>query len=91
MDPESSEGRKLQALPAAEDTQHEEGHIERQDGYGERDMDDDDDDVGAEEPRLKYVRLTERLGGVYRNGDATSTFLVSGDKMVRLRSLEHHG
>ncbi|KAI9724991.1 MAG: hypothetical protein M1812_000267 [Candelaria pacifica] len=39
---------------------------------------DDDED---EEPKLKYARLTSHLGGVYRNGDATSTFLVAGDKM----------
>lgn len=40
---------------------------------------DDDDD---EEPRLKYARLTQHLGGVYKNADATSSFLVAGDKMV---------
>ena len=36
-----------------------------------------------EEPRLKYTSLTKHLKHVYRNGDATSTFLVAGDKMVR--------
>ena len=35
-----------------------------------------------EEPRLKYASLTKHLTAVYRNGDATSTFLVAGDKMV---------
>jgi hypothetical protein len=30
------------------------------------------------------------LGSVYRNGDATSTFLVAGDKMVGTQSdLDH--
>ena len=43
------------------------------------DEDDSDDD---EEPRLKYAYLTKHLGSVYRNGDATSSFLVAGDKMV---------
>ena len=43
---------------------------------------DDDDDVD-EEPKLKYSRLTRDLGPVYRNGDATATFMVAGDKMVR--------
>ncbi|KAJ5591142.1 hypothetical protein N7450_005114 [Penicillium hetheringtonii] len=38
----------------------------------------DDDD----EPRLKYAYLTKHLGSIYRNGDATSTFLVAGDKMI---------
>ena len=37
-----------------------------------------------EEPRLKYASLTKHLKPVYRNGDATSTFLVAGDKMVNL-------
>ncbi len=46
---------------------------------GEEEEDDDDED---EEPKLKYARLTQHLGPVYRNGDATSAFLVAGDKMV---------
>ncbi|KAI9771443.1 MAG: Vacuolar protein sorting-associated protein 41 [Geoglossum simile] len=47
------------------------------------DEDDEDEEVeDDEEPRLKYVRLTGSLGGVYRNGDATSSILVAGDKMI---------
>lgn len=42
----------------------------------------DDSDDEDEEPRLKYAYLTKHLGSVYRNGDATSSFLVAGDKMV---------
>lgn len=45
--------------------------------------DDDDEDEAEEEPKLKYTRLTTSLGPVYRNGDATSAFMVAGDKMVR--------
>lgn len=41
------------------------------------------DDEEDEEPRLKYASLTKHLKSVYRNGDATSAFLVAGDKMVR--------
>ena len=43
-----------------------------------------------EEPRLKYAPLTKHLVPVYRHGDATSAFLVAGDKMVSrpLRYLE---
>ncbi|KAF5010702.1 hypothetical protein FDECE_3162 [Fusarium decemcellulare] len=48
----------------------------------EEDEDDDDDEEEDEEPQLKYARLTQHLGGVYRNGDATSAFLVAGDKMI---------
>jgi len=51
------------------------------DEYDE-DSDDDDEDT-EEEPKLKYTRLTSSLGPVYRNGDATSAFMVAGDKMVR--------
>jgi hypothetical protein len=48
---------------------------------------DDDEDDTEEEPKLKYTRLTSSLGPVYRNGDATSAFMVAGDKMVRPMSL----
>lgn len=53
-----------------------------------------EDEVGSEEeeeeeePRMKYAPLTKHLKAVYRNGDATSAFLVAGDKMVGL-SLAH--
>ncbi|KAF2144432.1 uncharacterized protein K452DRAFT_316429 [Aplosporella prunicola CBS 121167] len=40
------------------------------------------DDEEDEEPKLKYDRLTGNLGPVYRNGDATSSLAVGGDKMV---------
>jgi hypothetical protein len=49
---------------------------------GEEDS-DDDEDAEDEEPKLKYNRLTSNLLPLYRNGDATSTFVVAGDKMVR--------
>lgn len=44
---------------------------------------EEDEDEEEEEPRLQYASLTKSLGAVYRNGDATSAFLVAGDKMVR--------
>lgn len=47
------------------------------------DEEDEDEEEADEEPKLKYSRLTASLGPVYRNGDATSTFMVGGDKMVR--------
>lgn len=53
----------------------------------EEDSDDDegenDDEDEEDEPRLKYTSLTKNLRLLYRNGDATSAFLVAGDKMVR--------
>lgn len=48
----------------------------------ESDQEDDDTDEEEDEPRLKYARMTTQLGPVYRNGDATSAFVVAGDKMV---------
>jgi hypothetical protein len=60
---------------------------EDEDDEGEDDEDDDEDEED-EEPRLKYARLTPHLGAVYRNGDATSAFMVAGDKMVGTGQLE---
>ena len=44
----------------------------------------DEEEEEEEEPRLEYVSMTKKLTAVYRNGGATSTFLVAGDKMVRM-------
>jgi vacuolar protein sorting-associated protein 41 len=46
------------------------------------DEDEEEDEEGDDEPKLKYTRLTDSLGSVYRNGDATSAFTIAGDKMV---------
>ena len=43
---------------------------------------DDEEEEEEEEPRLKYASLTKSQASVYRNGDATSAFIVAGDKMV---------
>jgi hypothetical protein len=50
----------------------------------ETEDDEEDDDDEEDEPKLKYARMTGQLGAVYRNGDATSAFLVAGNKMVGL-------
>lgn len=52
------------------------------DSEEEDDNNDEDEEEEEEEPRLKYANLTRNLTPLYRNGDATSTFLVSGDKMI---------
>jgi hypothetical protein len=53
------------------------------DDEGDEESEEEDDEEGDDdEPRLKYARLTQHLGTVYRNGDSTSTFLVAGDKMI---------
>lgn len=64
----------------AEDTT--EGETEEDDHETEEEEEDDEDEDDDDEPRLKYARLTQHLGAVYRNADATSAFLVAGDKMV---------
>ena len=51
-------------------------------GHIEGDEEDEEEEEEDEEPRLKYASLTKSQAPVYRNGDATSSFLVAGDKMV---------
>lgn len=48
----------------------------------DEDEDDEQDEDEEDEPRLKYTSLTKNLRPLYRNGDATSAFLVAGDKMI---------
>ncbi|KAK5995571.1 S53-like protein [Cladobotryum mycophilum] len=66
----------------------EDGDVEEDESEGddeeseEEDEEDEDDDEEDDEPQLKSTRLTQHLGAVYRNGDATSASLVAGDKMI---------
>lgn len=68
----------------AEPTEDSSSSNDEEDGDDDDDGEDDDeeDEDEDEEPRLKYARLTPHLGPVYRNGDATSSFLTAGDKMI---------
>lgn len=77
---EEDTGNKDGESAASEDSaaDNEDEESEEDDDDEDSDEEDDEDD----EPRLKYARLTQHLGPVYRNGDATSSFLVAGDKMV---------
>ncbi|KAM6478974.1 vacuolar membrane protein Vps41-like protein [Trichoderma sp. SZMC 28011] len=74
-----------------EDEEEEDGDDEDEDEEEEEEDEDDDDneeeeeeeeEEDDEEPLLKSTRLTQHLGAVYRNGDATSACLVAGDKMI---------
>lgn len=56
---------------------------EEEDADDDEDENEDEDEDEEDEPRLKYTSLTKNLRPLYRNGDATSAFLVAGDKMVR--------
>jgi hypothetical protein len=72
--------RQAKEVETSEDSSDDE-----EDGDDDDNDDDDDDDEEEEEdeePRLKYARLTPHLGPVYRNADATSSFLTAGDKMI---------
>lgn len=86
-------GRHERERGADDDDQEEEAgeHDDEVSGDDEDDDDDDEEDEEEEEeeeePQLKYARLTQHLSPVYRNGDATSAFIVAGDKMVRSRLL----
>lgn len=73
------EDRRHQDKDDSEDNADEE---EDENEGGDEDEEDESDEED-EEPRLKYAYLTKHLKSVYRNGDATSTFLVAGDKMVK--------
>ncbi|KAI0886977.1 uncharacterized protein GGS22DRAFT_119731 [Annulohypoxylon maeteangense] len=73
---ESIKDATTDSRDGGEEGDEETGEEEEDDG------DDDDDDDEDEEPKLKYARLTQHMGAAYRNGDATSAFLVAGDKMI---------
>ncbi|EPS42473.1 hypothetical protein H072_3587 [Dactylellina haptotyla CBS 200.50] len=64
-----------EASQTSVEPQAEEGGEEGEEGEEEEDDEED-------EPKLKYVRLTSSMGNVYRNGDATSTATVAGDKLI---------
>ncbi|KAI1258719.1 hypothetical protein F5Y18DRAFT_412230 [Xylariaceae sp. FL1019] len=69
--------------PAGEQSEEESADDRDEDEVEDGEDDDDDEEEDEEEePRLKYARLTQHLGPVYRNGDSTSAFLVAGDKMI---------
>lgn len=81
---EEEEGKvKAKEGGDGDDDDDDDDDDEDEDDEEEDDEDDDEEeDDDDEEPKLKYARLTQHLNGVYRNGDATSAFLVAGDKMV---------
>lgn len=87
-----AEGKEDDDDDEKDDEEEEDGDDEEEDDEeeeGEDDYDDDEEEEEEEEeddeePLLKSTRLTQHLGAVYRNGDATSACLVAGDKMVRV-------
>jgi hypothetical protein len=61
----------------ARDNSNDDGENSTDSGSNAAEEEEEED-----EPKLKYLTLTKSLDPVYRNGDATSAFLVTGDKMV---------
>lgn len=81
---EPHEDESLEADETADtDEPSHDATIEEDEDDGTEEEEDDEEE--EDEPKLKYARLTGHLGALYRNGDATSSFLVAGDKMVRYR------
>ncbi|KFY02532.1 hypothetical protein O988_02091 [Pseudogymnoascus sp. VKM F-3808] len=65
------------------DTTDENDENETETNGSDEDEEDEDEDEEEEEdePKLKNARMTGYMTQLYRNGDATSCFLVAGDKM----------
>lgn len=71
-------------IKETEESSQDEGDTVEEEEEEESVASGEEEDEEEEEPKLKYARLTSHLGAVYRNADATSTFMVAGDKMVCL-------
>ncbi|KFZ16606.1 hypothetical protein V501_02146 [Pseudogymnoascus sp. VKM F-4519 (FW-2642)] len=65
------------------DTADDDDENETETNGSDEDEEDEDEDEEEEEdePKLKNARMTGYMTQLYRNGDATSSFLVAGDKM----------
>lgn len=84
---EADEADQDESIDEEESTDVRNGKPNAENGEeGEASEEEEED----EEPRLKYASLTKHLNPVYRHGDATSAFLVAGDKMVS-QLLRHFG
>ncbi|KAL2130933.1 hypothetical protein VTI74DRAFT_5738 [Chaetomium olivicolor] len=78
----AGDGTNTTAEESSEEDDGSDGGEDEEGDNEEEDGDEEDEEEEDEEPKLKYARLTQHLGPVYRNGDATSAFLVAGDKMI---------
>lgn len=87
MASEAEEADQDESIDEEESTLIHNGQPDTEKGQDGEASEEEEED---EEPRLKYASLTKHLNPVYRHGDATSAFLVAGDKMVS-RSLRYLG
>ncbi|KAK2772776.1 Vacuolar protein sorting-associated protein 41 [Emmonsiellopsis sp. PD_33] len=74
-------GRKLESPGPSTSAPTATGNDEDEDRESESEEESDEEEED-DEPRLKYASLTKNINSVYRNGDATSSFLAAGDKMI---------
>jgi hypothetical protein len=87
MTAESEDQEEGHEASVDESTSHEADTADGDEVDGRESDAEEEEDEEDDEPKLKYARMTGHLAPVYRNGDATSAFLVAGDKMVCLQSL----
>ncbi|KAI1771052.1 hypothetical protein F4818DRAFT_220496 [Hypoxylon cercidicola] len=76
------DGRNKEDHNASIEEEDQDEDEDEESGEDDDDDDDDEEDEEDDEPKLKYARLTQHMSAVYRNGDATSAFMVAGDKMI---------
>lgn len=81
QDVPSDNGTDDATLPG--DTPSATGDVPARPPVEDDDEDDEEEEEEEKEPNLKYIRLTSSVASLYRNGDSTSAFAVTGDKMVR--------
>lgn len=55
----------------------------------EEEVESSEEEEEEREPNLKYTRLTSNISKIYNGGDSTSSFLVTGDKMVCLQHIRY--
>ena len=77
---EDNEADKEDGVIGDKSSSESNGKLQSAPKYEEEGSEEEEEE--DEEPRLKYASLTKHLKAVYKNGDATSTSLVAGDKMV---------
>jgi hypothetical protein len=87
MTAESEDQEERHEASVDESTSHEADTEHGDEEEGQESDAEEEEDEEDDEPKLKYARMTGHLAPVYRNGDATSAFLVAGDKMVCLQGL----
>lgn len=80
--PPDSRSRKPNTTDEDDENETETNGSDEDEEDEDEEDEDEDDEEDEDEPKLKNARMTGYMTQLYRNGDATSSFLVAGDKMV---------